>query len=59
MSGKKILKFEKEDTVLDILEFCRLELIENFQNVASVDPKDLLLVIKDFITPLEMSLAHI
>ena len=42
-----------------MLEVCRLELIENFQNVASVEAKDLLFVIKDFIAPHGITLAHI
>lgn len=43
----------------ELLEFCRLELIENFQNVAEVEAKDLLFVIKDFIAPHEITLGDI
>jgi hypothetical protein len=42
-----------------LLEVARLELIEDFQNLAQVEPKDLLLVIKDFIVPHKMCIAEI
>jgi hypothetical protein len=38
---------------------CRLDLIENFQHIASVDVRELLFVIKDFIAPHEMTLADV
>jgi len=55
----KKLRRKKRDTVREFLEVCRLDLIENFQNVAAVEVKDLLFVIKDFIAPHEMSLADV
>ena len=55
----KRLRRKKREEVVSFLEVCRLELIENFQQVASVESRDLLFVIKDFIAPHSMTLAHI
>ena len=55
----KRLRRKKKEDVLSFLEMCRLETIENFQNLASVEAKDLLFVIKDFIAPHSITLAHI
>jgi hypothetical protein len=38
---------------------CRLDLVENFQNIASIEAKDLLFIIKDFIAPHEMTLGDV
>jgi hypothetical protein len=55
----KKLRRKKRESIRELLEVSRIEIIENFQNVAAVEAKDLLFVIKDFIVPHEMSLADI
>ena len=42
----------------DLIEVCRLELIANFQNFASEEVKNLLMVVKDFIMPHKMSISQ-
>jgi hypothetical protein len=35
----KKIRRKKKETIKELLEVCRLELIENFQNVASVEAR--------------------
>jgi hypothetical protein len=55
----KKLKRKKKETVKNLIEHCRLELIANFQSLASLTANDLLMVIKDSIIPHSMTIADV
>lgn len=55
----KKLRRKKKETIRTLLEVCRLELVSNFQNLASCPAEDMLLVIKDFIIPHKMTIADL
>jgi hypothetical protein len=55
----KKLKRKKKEKIGDLLNICRLELIEHFQSLIKSSPEDLLFVIKDFIVPHSMSIYEV
>jgi|JI6StandDraft_1071083.scaffolds.fasta_scaffold01887_7 hypothetical protein len=59
MNIVKKLKRKKKEKILDLLNICRLELLEHFQALIKSEPEELLFVIKDFIVPHNMSLYEV
>lgn len=55
----KQLKRKKKEKCIDLLNLCRLELIEHFQALIKSEPEELLLVIRDFIVPHNMSIEEV
>jgi hypothetical protein len=55
----KKLKRKKKEKIGDLLDICRIELIEHFQCLIKSSPEDLLFVIKDFIVPHSMSIYEV
>ena len=55
----KKLRKRKDEKIVDLLETCRLDLIELDHKFAKVSASDLLFVIKGFIIPLNMAIYEI
>jgi hypothetical protein len=55
----KKLRKKKKEKIIDLLDICRLELIEHFQCLVKSSPEDLLFVIKDFIVPHNMTIYEV
>jgi hypothetical protein len=55
----KKMRRKKKELVKNLIEVSRLELVSNFQSLASCQAEDLIMVIKDFMVPHKMSIADI
>lgn len=55
----KKMRRKKKESIKTLIEVCRLELVGNFQNLASCQSDDLIMVIKDLMVPHKMSIADI